>query len=75
MLRFCDCRNECSFYCKKIAELEEIIRVLRRDLIASTAKYSDVQSEMTEKQKRELEKNRAIIHEQSKEITEVNWQN
>lgn len=65
---------ECSIYSKRIAEQEEIIKVLRRDLITATAKYSDVQSEMTDKQKRELEKNRALIHEQTRELSDTRGQ-
>ena len=65
---------ECSIYSKRIAEQEEIIKVLRRDLITATAKYSDVQSEISEKQKRELEKSRALIHEQTRELSETRSQ-
>jgi hypothetical protein len=61
---------ECSIYSKRIAEQEEIVKVLRRDLITATAKYSDVQSEISEKQKRELEKSKALIHEQTRELSQ-----
>ena len=63
-----------SIYSKRIAEQEEIIKVLRRDLITATAKYSEVKSEISEKQKRELEKSRALIHEQTRELSETRSQ-
>ncbi len=58
----------------KIHEQDEIIKTLRLELIGATAKLTDVQGEMTEKQKRELEKNKSLVHEQTRELSDTRSQ-
>ncbi len=47
---------------------------MRRDLAGASAKLSDTQGEMTEKQKRELEKNKSLVIEQQKELSVLRQQ-
>lgn len=44
---------------------------LRRDLAGMTARLSDVQGEMTEKQKRALEKSEFTIRDQTRELNDT----
>jgi hypothetical protein len=43
---------------------------LRRDLVGASAKLTDIHGEMTEKQKRELERNKQLVVEQQRELSE-----
>ncbi len=61
-------KSECSTYKLRLNEQDELIKSLRRDLAGASAKLSDTHGEMTEKQKRELEKNRQLILDQQKEL-------
>ena len=47
-----------------------MIKTLRRDLSGASAKLSDVHGEMTEKQKRELERNKQLVLEQQRELSD-----
>lgn len=55
----------------RLQEQEQIIVSLRRDLAGMAARLSDVQGEMTDKQKRALEKSDFTIREQTKELNET----
>ncbi len=46
------------------------MKTLRRDLSGASAKLSDVHGEMTEKQKRELERNKQLVLEQQRELSD-----
>jgi len=46
------------------------VKTLRRDLSGASAKLSDVHGEMTEKQKRELERNKQLVLEQQRELSD-----
>ena len=60
------------FACKaRVQEQEQIIVSLRRDLSGMTARLSDLQGELTEKQKRTLEKSETTVREQSKELNDT----
>jgi len=61
-------------YRKRVAEQDELIKGLRRDLAGASARLSDTQGEMSEKQKRELEKNRSLVIEQQKELSVLRQQ-
>lgn len=63
-------RGECQTYKIRLSEQEELIKVLRRDLMSASAKLTDVQGELSEKQKRELERNRQLVSEQQRELSE-----
>lgn len=63
-------RGECQTYKVRLSEQDELIKVLRRDLMSASAKLSDVQGEMTEKQKRELERNKQLVIEQQRELSD-----
>jgi chromosome segregation ATPase len=63
-------RAECQTYKSRISEQDELIRTLRRDLSGASAKLSDVQGELTEKQKRELERNKQLVIEQQRELSD-----
>ncbi|CAF0926556.1 unnamed protein product [Didymodactylos carnosus] len=61
--------NHELFACKaRIQEQDQIIISLRRDLSGASARLSDVQGELSEKQKRQLEKNETLIREQTREL-------
>ena len=62
-------KSECSTYKFRLSEQDELIKSLRRDLAGASAKLSDTHGEMTDKQKRELEKNRQLILDQQKELS------
>ena len=60
------------FACKsRVQEQDQIILSLRRDLAGMTARLSDIQGELSEKQKQNLERSEATIREQSKELNET----
>lgn len=61
--------KECYKYKKRMTEQDEIIKTLRRDLEGASAKLSDTHGEMTDKQKRELEKNKQMVQDQQKELS------
>jgi chromosome segregation ATPase len=63
-------RGECATYKQRLIEQDELIRTLRRDLSGASAKLSDVQGELTEKQKRELERNKQLVIEQQRELSD-----
>lgn len=63
-------RSECQTYKSKLAEQDDLIRTLRRDLSGASAKLSDVHGELTEKQKRELERNKQLVIEQQRELSD-----
>lgn len=63
-------RGECQTYKIHLAEQNEIIKSLRQELMTASAKMTDVQGELTEKQKRELEKQKNIVIEQQRELSE-----
>lgn len=63
-------RGECQTYKIRMSEQEELIKTLRRDLSGASAKLTDIQGEMTEKQKRELERNKSLVIEQQRELSE-----
>jgi chromosome segregation ATPase len=58
-------------YKSRVQEQEQIIVSLRRDLTGMTARLSDVQGELSEKQKQTLEKSELIIREQTKELNDT----
>jgi DNA repair ATPase RecN len=62
-------RAECTAYKTRISEQDELIKTLRRDLSGASAKLSDCHGEMTEKQKRELERNKQLVSDQQKELS------
>jgi len=66
-----DLSQELFTYKSRVQEQEQIIVSLRRDLAGMTARLSDLQGELTEKQKRQLEKSEATIREQTKELNET----
>ncbi|KAG2459150.1 CTRC protein, partial [Polypterus senegalus] len=51
--------------------LEDTIACLKRDLAGATARLSDVTGELSEKQKHELEKTRALVVEQRAEMSSL----
>lgn len=53
-----------------MTEQDELIKTLRRDLAGASAKLSDVHGEMTEKQKRELERNKQLVLDQQRELSD-----
>lgn len=61
--------KECLKYKYRLAEQDELIKTLRRDLSGASAKLSDTHGEMSEKQKRELERNKQTVIEQQKELS------
>lgn len=61
--------HECKKYKQRLAEQDELIKTLRRDLAGASAKLSDTHGEMSEKQKRELERNKSLVIEQQKELS------
>ena len=61
--------HEIHKYKKRLGEQDELIKTLRRDLEGASAKLSDTHGEMTDKQKRELERNKALVIEQQKELS------
>lgn len=63
-------RAECQTYKSRLCEQEELIKTLRRDLAGASAKLSDVHGELTEKQKRELERNKQLVIEQQRELSD-----
>jgi hypothetical protein len=67
-------RAECQMLKQKIIDQDDLISVLRRDLIGATAKLTDVQGEMTDKQKRDLERNKALVNEQTRELAHARSQ-
>ena len=64
-----DVSNELQAYKTRIQEQEQIIISLRRDLAGMNARRSDVQGELSDKQKRTLEKNDNTIRDQTKELS------
>ena len=60
--------SDCQKYRHRLSEQEELIKTLRRDLAGASAKLSDTHGEMSEKQKRELERHRQLVVEQQKEL-------
>ncbi|CAF5056532.1 unnamed protein product, partial [Rotaria magnacalcarata] len=63
-----DLSHELFTHKSRIQEQEQIIISLRRDLAGMTARLSDVQGELSEKQKRALEKSEFTIRDQTKEL-------
>ncbi|CAF3381915.1 unnamed protein product [Rotaria sp. Silwood1] len=66
-----DLSQELFAYKSRVQEQEQIIVSLRRDLAGMTARLSDVQGELSEKQKHALEKSELTIREQTKELNET----
>ncbi|CAF3393218.1 unnamed protein product [Rotaria sp. Silwood1] len=66
-----DLSQELFAHKARIQEQEQIIISLRRDLAGMTARLSDVQGELSEKQKRALEKSEFTIREQTKELNDT----
>ena len=66
-----DVSHELFTYKSRVQEQEQIIISLRRDLAGMTARLSDVQGELSEKQKRALEKSEFTIREQTKELNDT----
>lgn len=64
-------RSECSTYKVRLSEQDDLIKLLRRDLAGASAKLSDAHGEMTEKQKRELERNRHLVLDQQRELSDT----
>ena len=63
--------HELFAYKSRVQEQEQMIISLRRDLAGMTARLSDVQGEMTEKQKRALEKSEFTIRDQTRELNDT----
>ncbi|UJR10735.1 hypothetical protein I4U23_014924 [Adineta vaga] len=63
-----DVSHELQTYKTRIQEQEQIIISLRRDLAGMNARLSDVQGELSDKQKRALEKSDNTIRDQTKEL-------
>jgi len=63
--------HELFAYKSRVQEQEQIIVSLRRDLAGMTARLSDVQGELSEKQKQTLEKSEFTIREQTKELNDT----
>ncbi|CAF2530410.1 unnamed protein product [Rotaria sp. Silwood2] len=66
-----DLSQELFAYKSRVQEQEQIIVSLRRDLAGMTARLSDVQGELSEKQKHALEKSELTIREQTKELNDT----
>ncbi|UJR35066.1 hypothetical protein I4U23_027842 [Adineta vaga] len=66
-----DLSYELFAYKSRVQEQEQIIISLRRDLTGMTARLSDVQGELSDKQKQALEKSESTIREQTKELNET----
>ncbi|CAF4193645.1 unnamed protein product, partial [Rotaria socialis] len=66
-----DLSQELFAYKSRVQEQEQIIISLRRDLAGMTARLSDVQGELSEKQKQALEKSELTIREQTKELNDT----
>ncbi|CAF3923258.1 unnamed protein product [Rotaria magnacalcarata] len=66
-----DLSQELFAYKSRVQEQEQIIISLRRDLAGMTARLSDVQGELSEKQKQALEKSELTIREQAKELNDT----
>ncbi|CAF1083139.1 unnamed protein product [Rotaria magnacalcarata] len=66
-----DLSHELFTHKSRIQEQEQIIISLRRDLAGMTARLSDVQGELSEKQKRALEKSEFTIRDQTKELNDT----
>ncbi|XP_035163696.3 forkhead-associated domain-containing protein 1 isoform X6 [Callithrix jacchus] len=54
---------------KEILSQQEVIMKLRRDLTEAHSRMSDLRGELSEKQKMELERNVALVQQQSKELS------
>ena len=63
-------KTECSTYKSRLSEQEDLIKMLRRDLAGASAKLSDTHGELSEKQKRELERNRQLVLDQQRELSD-----
>lgn len=63
--------QELFAYKSRVQEQEQMIISLRRDLAGMTARLSDVQGELSEKQKQALEKSELTIREQLKELNDT----
>ncbi|CAF0756552.1 unnamed protein product [Brachionus calyciflorus] len=63
-------KNENQILKTRLVEQDELIKTLRRDLTGASAKLSDIHGEMTEKQKRELERNKQLVIEQQRELSD-----
>lgn len=59
---------------KSVTEQQDVIMGLRRDLSGASARLSDVTGEMSESQKREMEKNRELLIRRDAELTELRQQ-
>uniref|UniRef100_A0A8D2BBY9 Forkhead associated phosphopeptide binding domain 1 n=1 Tax=Sciurus vulgaris TaxID=55149 RepID=A0A8D2BBY9_SCIVU len=53
---------------KEILSQQEVIMRLRKDLNEAHGRMSDLRGELSEKQKRELERNMALVQQQSREL-------
>ncbi|XP_033084114.1 forkhead-associated domain-containing protein 1 isoform X5 [Trachypithecus francoisi] len=54
---------------KEILSQQEVIMKLRKDLTEAHSRMSDLRGELNEKQKMELERNMALVQQQSKELS------
>lgn len=59
---------------KTVTEQQDVIIGLRRDLTGASARLSDITGEMSESQKREMEKNRELLGRREAEVTELRQQ-
>nr|KAG5691839.1 hypothetical protein BaRGS_033443 [Batillaria attramentaria] len=59
---------------KTVTEQQDVIMGLRRDLSGASARLSDITGEMSESQKREMEKNRELLGRRETELTELRQQ-
>ncbi|KAK7094158.1 forkhead-associated domain-containing protein 1-like isoform X2 [Littorina saxatilis] len=59
---------------KSVTEQQDVIMGLRRDLSGASARLSDISGEMSESQKREMEKNRELLGRRDTEMTELRQQ-
>lgn len=67
-------RAECLDYKKKVQEQADVIVALRRDLAGAGARMQDMAGELSEPQKQELERNRALVRQKEKEAVDLQQQ-
>ncbi|XP_069112463.1 forkhead-associated domain-containing protein 1-like isoform X2 [Argopecten irradians] len=67
-------RKESTELKSKIQDQEDVILGLRRDLAGAHARLSDITGELSETQKRENEKNKELLIQRERELTDVRQQ-
>ncbi|XP_033764191.1 LOW QUALITY PROTEIN: forkhead-associated domain-containing protein 1-like [Pecten maximus] len=67
-------RKESTELKSKIQDQEDVVLGLRRDLAGAHARLSDITGELSETQKRENEKNKELLIQRERELTDVRQQ-